>query len=229
MTTPSSQLSTDFDLEALLARVNRRLDELTSWKNQHGGPAGGASAQYPHPYQRVVVLDDLGSRWDEDGIFLAVTDVPSDENAIHIIREGYPGQGLLSGSLSGTEVVVSLQADSNDGQAILTQSLATLFLRSDWDDDTNVLAYLEAADAASHSTSVSVRPDSIQLIGNNTMNFAIFPLTTPNFQSGNGILYIANRLAAPTGNPSGGGFLYTESGALKYRGSGGTVSTVAPA
>lgn len=34
---------------------------------------------------------------------------------------------------------------------------------------------------------------------------------------------------APSANPSGGGVLWVESGALKYRGSSGTVSTVAPA
>ena len=34
---------------------------------------------------------------------------------------------------------------------------------------------------------------------------------------------------APTGNPTGGGFLYVESGALKYRGSSGTVTTIANA
>ena len=34
---------------------------------------------------------------------------------------------------------------------------------------------------------------------------------------------------APSSNPSGGGYLYVESGALKYRGSSGTVTTIAPA
>jgi hypothetical protein len=34
---------------------------------------------------------------------------------------------------------------------------------------------------------------------------------------------------APTANPSGGGVLYVESGALKYRGSSGTVTTIANA
>lgn len=51
----------------------------------------------------------------------------------------------------------------------------------------------------------------------------------PNFQSGQMIIYIKNCTAAPSGNPSGGGFFYVESGALKYRGSSGTVTTIAPA
>jgi hypothetical protein len=42
-------------------------------------------------------------------------------------------------------------------------------------------------------------------------------------------IFILNATAVPTGNPSGGGFLYVSSGALKYRGSSGTVTTIAPA
>lgn len=43
-----------------------------------------------------------------------------------------------------------------------------------------------------------------------------------------GWVFIANRTSVP-GTPSGGGVLYCESGALKYKGSSGTVTTIAPA
>ena len=46
--------------------------------------------------------------------------------------------------------------------------------------------------------------------------------------SASGCLVIYNRTAAPTGNISGG-TLYVEAGALKYRGSSGTVTTLAVA
>jgi hypothetical protein len=36
-------------------------------------------------------------------------------------------------------------------------------------------------------------------------------------------------LVAPSVDPSGGGVLYVEDGALKYRGAEGTVTTIAPA
>jgi hypothetical protein len=49
------------------------------------------------------------------------------------------------------------------------------------------------------------------------------------FGSGVGVMGIANATTAPTTNPTGGGVLYVEAGALKFRGSGGTVSTIAPA
>lgn len=47
--------------------------------------------------------------------------------------------------------------------------------------------------------------------------------------SGTAVIFIGNRSAAPSTNPTGGGILYAESGALKYRGSSGTVTTIAPA
>lgn len=50
-----------------------------------------------------------------------------------------------------------------------------------------------------------------------------------NWQSMGGGIYLRNASAVPSGNPSSGGFLYVESGALKYRGSSGTVTTIGPA
>lgn len=52
---------------------------------------------------------------------------------------------------------------------------------------------------------------------------------TAAYGGGVGVIGIANRTTAPTSNPSGGGVLYVESGALKYRGSSGTVTTIANA
>lgn len=46
---------------------------------------------------------------------------------------------------------------------------------------------------------------------------------------GVGQIAIANATTVPTTNPTGGGLLYVEAGALKYRGSSGTVTTIAPA
>lgn len=45
----------------------------------------------------------------------------------------------------------------------------------------------------------------------------------------NGLLSIRNAGTVPTTNPSSGGIVYVEAGALKYRGSSGTVTTLGPA
>lgn len=46
---------------------------------------------------------------------------------------------------------------------------------------------------------------------------------------GVGIQFVANATTVPTTNPTGGGVLYCEGGALKFRGSSGTVTTLGPA
>lgn len=48
------------------------------------------------------------------------------------------------------------------------------------------------------------------------------------YGSGVKVVFIANG-TAPSSNPSGGGILYVEAGALKYRGSGGTITTLGAA
>jgi len=49
------------------------------------------------------------------------------------------------------------------------------------------------------------------------------------FGGGEAVIYIANANIVPATNPALGGILYVESGALKYRGSSGTVTTLAAA
>lgn len=39
-------------------------------------------------------------------------------------------------------------------------------------------------------------------------------------------IFIPNLTTAPTGNPTSGGYMYVEAGALKYKGSSGTVTTL---
>jgi hypothetical protein len=53
--------------------------------------------------------------------------------------------------------------------------------------------------------------------------------TTSQFGAGQGVIAIANASVAPSVNPAGAGILYVEDGALKYRGTNGTVTVIAPA
>lgn len=65
------------------------------------------------------------------------------------------------------------------------------------------------------------------LVGNTRA--ASLGLGTASFAGGRKVLGIGNATAVPTANPSNGGVLYVEAGALKYRGSAGTVTTIAAA
>ena len=51
--------------------------------------------------------------------------------------------------------------------------------------------------------------------------------TSSEFGSGELVIAISNATTVPSTNPSGGGVLYVEGGALKFRGSSGTVTTIA--
>ena len=67
----------------------------------------------------------------------------------------------------------------------------------------------------------------ILLLQNTTQNTGIAGQNS--FGGGQKVIAIPNAGVVPTTNPSGGGVLYVEAGALKWRGSSGTVTTIAPA
>jgi len=62
-----------------------------------------------------------------------------------------------------------------------------------------------------------------------TPNIGIWATSSTNYQSMVKGMFIGNVGTAPTGDPTSGGFLYVDAGALKYRGSSGTVTTIAVA
>ena len=53
--------------------------------------------------------------------------------------------------------------------------------------------------------------------------------TITQFGGGSGVIGIINATTTPTSNPTGGGVLYADAGALKWRGSSGTTTTIASA
>jgi hypothetical protein len=65
----------------------------------------------------------------------------------------------------------------------------------------------------------------LTITGNGNFGF----LTSTQFGGGVGVIGISNATTVPPTNPTGGGVLYVEAGALKYRGSSGTVTTIANA
>ncbi len=67
----------------------------------------------------------------------------------------------------------------------------------------------------------------IQSIDSIDANISFF--ATSGFGGGKSIFFIKDCGAVPTSNPSSGGFLYVDAGALKYRGSSGTITTIANA
>lgn len=70
---------------------------------------------------------------------------------------------------------------------------------------------------------------SLRLDAAANMCNAAFFINAGSYGNGQGMIFIGNRDTAPTANPVGGGILYAEAGALKWRGSAGTTTTIANA
>ncbi len=66
--------------------------------------------------------------------------------------------------------------------------------------------------------------NGINLYGNVTLGE-----TAGSFGGGEKVTFLPNAAIVPTTNPTGGGILYCQGGALKFRGSAGTVTPIAPA
>jgi hypothetical protein len=102
------------------------------------------------------------------------------------------------------------------------------FVTSTFDLSDNRYAYIQSGGGGSQyiafGTGNGAAPSErarIDAIG----NLLLGGTSTP----GARVMYIANATTVPASNPSGGGVLYVEGGALKYRGSSGTVTTIANA
>ena len=79
------------------------------------------------------------------------------------------------------------------------------------------------ADAASGAGRIIANQDGATLGGNIALGI------TTAFGGGSRVVAIREAATVPTTNPSGAGILYVEAGALKYRGTSGTVTTIANA
>ncbi|WP_437759471.1 hypothetical protein [Sorangium sp. So ce1389] len=74
------------------------------------------------------------------------------------------------------------------------------------------------------SGNIIIYPGNGAVVGNIALNGE--PSSYQGMQRG---IFVGNSVAIPTGNPTGGGFLFAQAGALRWRGTSGTVTTIAPA
>ena len=99
----------------------------------------------------------------------------------------------------------------------------------EWQDGSGtVLARIESNGSAYFITLQNSSGQNV-LRAESSRNLTILTGGVGSFGGGSGVMFIANATTVPTTNPSGGGLIYVEGGALKYRGSSGTVTTIAPA
>lgn len=96
----------------------------------------------------------------------------------------------------------------------------------------NNVVWLEQRNAAGDAYVPIVKvnaSDQIEL-GSNTTTDVVADRSVgvggSSFGNGTKVLFIANAGTVPSASPAGGGILYVEGGALKYRGSSGTITTL---
>ena len=136
---------------------------------------------------------------------------------------------------SGTGGVAQLLAQSTGGNAEVRLNRAGGTTRSalvkfgsptdtEWQMgmETNTEDFSIKQDISTSHTFLIKRVNEIA----NTSNIGFY---TDQFGSGVGVFGLHNAVTVPTTNPSLGGIIYVEAGALKYRGSSGTVTTIATA
>jgi hypothetical protein len=129
-------------------------------------------------------------------------------------------QGELQVATGGTSInAVDRAATTNFGAYVLRTATVDRWALQMLNDSTNDLLL---SDSANGTTAIlaearATAPNLSLLTG------------TKSYGGGVGVIYVANASTAPTTNPTGGGVLYVEAGALKYRGSSGTVTTIANA
>ena len=127
---------------------------------------------------------------------------------------------------------------SNKGLIIKGAASQTANLQEWQDSSGTTQAYIGANGFINTNNSVRIAGDNLSVYrfqgvsdGNYTMNFpgsGNIQLFSPTDSIGGGsrVLGISNAVTVPTLNPSGGGIIYVESGALKYRGTSNAAQQI---
>lgn len=149
---------------------------------------------------------------------------------------------VQSATVSPSTVFIANGADSNGSQMMFFKTRAT----APGTDANTIVAsgdqistfLFGGADGAAYKYAAQITAGIDGTPGTNDMpGYLLFRVTADGSASpsdalkiGNDrVLTINNCVAAPSGTPTTSGYLYVESGALKYKGSSGTVTTVANA
>ena len=151
----------------------------------------------------------------------------------NIIVSAFPTQvTFLPAAATGSTVNFDFTSPNNTSRTALT-NVPNLIVRGSttvWNPGTVPLQYFNWLTANTVSTASA---STFTLVCN---AYVDAPLSAGSATATNlaalgigGHCFIANSVGVPSNNPTGGGLLYVESGALKYRGSSGTVTTLGAA
>jgi hypothetical protein len=198
---------------------------LSLWTRASGAQTGSRNWQIASNYQAYGNLDIMRSTSATGNPTTAVMSINSSGNVgigatnptslLHLnstADNGNPTLTISGGTGSGTNVgQISFYSNSGSAETSRIQAIR---------DAGNGYGALTFFTTSSGGNTEKMRIDRNGNIGIGT---------TDQFGSGAVVIGLHNATTAPTTNPTDGGVLYVSAGALKYRGSSGTVTTIAPA
>jgi len=127
-------------------------------------------------------------------------------------------------------------SDTTVAPMVITTAAGQTSNNTEWQSSSGTVAYITASGVVNTTQYFDVQQSNGGIaqqgtyrirFGNSSVGIGA---TSPPASGATGIvLFITNLTAAPVNNPTGGGYLYVEAGALKYRGSSGTITTIANA
>lgn len=137
------------------------------------------------------------------------------------------GSQTVAGTVSvDAQASITARSAGTVGQIIRAAASQTANLQ-EWQNSSGTVRVAVFSDGGI-GTSYIANPTgtgAIQISVNRNVAFG----NTGSFGGGALVIGINNATTVPTSNPTGGGILYVEAGALKYRGSSGTITTIAAA
>lgn len=143
--------------------------------------------------------------------------------AIQAAVNGLDGDNFAAGALAAT-AVVKARVTGDAASRLVVQADGKLV----WGDGAgagDVNLYRSGANTLKSDDSLEVTGSVF--FGANNGNVSIG--ASADDAGGIVVVAIKNRVTAPAATPASGGVLYVEAGALKFKGSSGTVTAVAPA
>lgn len=152
-------------------------------------------------------------------------------SGVQLVMACNPGAGSVNMFAVGSNTTVENSLIQLSSVLVATNLAYNAFtVLASWLDNA---AATRRSSASINVWNVTTAQNGVQIDGVSSGNqpnvSLVLGSTASSYGSGTGVIFIANRGAAPSGTPSGGGILYVEAGALKYKGSSGTPTTIAVA
>ena len=145
----------------------------------------------------------------------------------------YSAGNLGAGSLTALSTArLSVSAAASGIGVIVRGNATTPGNLQEWQDSaTNILSNVTGTGVIRSTLSMQALGMQSVSDGSQSMGFSAnrnvqIGATTGVYGGGSGVIGITNATTAPTTAPTGGGILYVDTGALKYRGTSGTAATI---